>query len=324
VKGRDRFSPQISLQTRTLRYNQMKWATITALHEHWLDSRLDATVVNDHQIKVTTKNVDGFALSAASALTGGRSSGKPTSAGEGTGGTQRAPSVEISIDADAENLSVSPAALKLGGEFFRATGKWIFVPNAPQATGNTLRKRHALQGPIDDAFMAPFLVVMPSGKCADPRVQQWVDFESRHLEDRWRAVFRGELRIKRDTEVSDDDISRYHLLLWGDPQANKLIARIADRLPVQWDNRSLTLGTKSVDASTHLPLLIYPNPLNPGRYIVLNSGPTFREADDRTNSLQNPKLPDWAIVDVTTKPDDKSPGKVVDAGFFDENWKLKP
>jgi len=41
-----------------------------------------------------------------------------------------------------------------------------------------------------------------------------------------------------------------------------------------------------------------------------------------TNSLQTPKLPDWAIVDTTVPPDDKFPGKIVDAGFFDEQWRF--
>ena len=70
--------------------------------------------------------------------------------------------------------------------------------------------------------------------------------------------------------------------------------------------------------------MIYPNPLNPEKYIVINSGPTFREAHDRTNSLQNPKLPDWAVLDVSTAPNGDSAGKVLQAGFFDEYWQLKP
>ncbi len=37
-------------------------------------------------------------------------------------------------------------------------------------------------------------------------------------------------------------------------------------------------------------------------YIILNSGLTFREAHDKTNSLQNPKLPDWSILDITQPP----------------------
>ena len=35
-------------------------------------------------------------------------------------------------------------------------------------------------------------------------------------------------------------------------------------------------------------------------------------------------LPDWAIIDLTTPPNPVWPGKVVDANFFDEQWKLKP
>jgi hypothetical protein len=57
--------------------------------------------------------------------------------------------------------------------------------------------------------------------------------------------------------------------------------------------------------------------------VVINSGLTFREAHDRTNSLQNPKLPDWAILDITQPPNDETAGRVVEADFFDEHWKVK-
>ncbi|MFP6602512.1 MAG: hypothetical protein VB862_08285, partial [Pirellulaceae bacterium] len=67
----------------------------------------------------------------------------------------------------------------------------------------------------------------------------------------------------------------------------------------------------------------YPNPWNDQKYVVLNSGPTHREGHDRTNSLQNPKLPDWAIVDLRQVPDALLPGKIVATGFFDESWQLK-
>ena len=58
------------------------------------------------------------------------------------------------------------------------------------------------------------------------------------------------------------------------------------------------------------------------KYVVLNSGPTFRDAHDQTNSQQNPKLPDWAIIDIHTPPDADHPGKIAAAGFFGEGWAL--
>ena len=79
----------------------------------------------------------------------------------------------------------------------------------------------------------------------------------------------------------------------------------------------------SYDAAKHVPIYIFPNPLNPRRYVVLNSGFTFSRAiGSGTNSQQTPKLPDWAIVDTSAPPDERFPGKIVDAGFFDEQWKF--
>ncbi len=92
-------------------------------------------------------------------------------------------------------------------------------------------------------------------------------------------------------------------------------------LPLQWTKEKLTFRGKTYSAADHVPILIFPNPLNPRRYIVLNSGIDFRGDSFGTNALQTPKLPDWAIVDLTTPPDARWPGKIVDAGFFDEAWK---
>jgi len=186
-----------------------------------------------------------------------------------------------------------------------------------------LRKRPGLQGPIDDAFLEPFLVVVPAGEAAHPAVGRWVDFEIQHLVNRWRALYRGELPVKADTEVTERDIADHHLVLFGDPAANTLVGKVIDGLPIDWTESKLTANGTAHDASNHVPLMIHPNPLNPERYVVLNSGPTHREAHDRTNSLQNPKLPDWAVVDVSVPPDAEKPGKIVDAGFFDERWRWK-
>ena len=67
--------------------------------------------------------------------------------------------------------------------------------------------------------------------------------------------------------------------------------------------------------------MIFPNPLNPQHYVVLNSGIDFREHAYGTNSLQIPKLPDFAMIDLREPPGARWPGKIVDAGFFDESWK---
>jgi hypothetical protein len=122
--------------------------------------------------------------------------------------------------------------------------------------------------------------------------------------------------------VTDADIAAHNLVLWGDPGSNQVLARIIDKLPVRWDAKEVRVGRHSFPAGHHVPVLIYPNPLNPRRYVVLNSGFTFREYDYLNNARQVPKLPDYAVLDVRTPPSSRAPGAVVTAGFFDEQWKL--
>jgi hypothetical protein len=80
------------------------------------------------------------------------------------------------------------------------------------------------------------------------------------------------------------------------------------------------VNDKTYPSSDHMPVLIYPNPLNPTKYVVINSGFTYREYDYLNNARQVPKLPDWAVIDLNTPVTPQAPGAIPDAGFFDENW----
>jgi hypothetical protein len=187
-----------------------------------------------------------------------------------------------------------------------------------------LRKRHGLQGPVDDAFLSSFVFVRPTGKALNEAVGAWVNAEQPRAVEQWRKQFRGEARVKDDAAITDEDIAQHNLILWGDPASNKILARIIERLPLRWDAQNLKLGEQTYAANQHAPILIYPNPLNPRRYIVINSGFTFREADLLTNARQTPKLPDWAVIDLRTPPSPQAPGRIAAAGFFGEQWELLP
>ena len=43
----------------------------------------------------------------------------------------------------------------------------------------------------------------------------------------------------------------------------------------------MTLGGETYTAADHVPVLIAPNPVNPLRYVVINSGHTFGAASSR-------------------------------------------
>ena len=137
----------------------------------------------------------------------------------------------------------------------------------------------------------------------------------------WRDIFRGDAPVKDDTAITAADIAANNLVLWGDPSSNKVLAKLLPQLPLKWDGKTLEFRGYKLDAAHHAPILILPNPLNPRRYIVLNSGMDFRDEAYGTNALQVAKLPDWALIDLRTPPGPRWPGLVVDAGFFDESWR---
>jgi hypothetical protein len=74
--------------------------------------------------------------------------------------------------------------------------------------------------------------------------------------------------------------------------------------------------------------LIYPNrlPGADGRYVVLNSGHTYHDADLQFSYMVFPRLGDWAIFKVgvnrSTAPLQSIAETVLDSGFFDEEWNI--
>ena len=308
-QGAPKLRQQVHLQTRTLRYSRMYWVQVTGLGQHWQDARVDAELLDGgKKVQVKTSNVTHLELSPAISI--------------------RQTTVEI----DGQQLTApakgsSPKIILLS----KQQGKWSWL--AEQSQSQSLRKKPGLQGPIDDIFYEPFLVVTPSKKSQHPLVQRWLEFELDHFKRRWRALYRGELRIKTDQEVTPADFQDNHIVLWGDPGSNRWIKQLGSgqrilkagnqKINFRWSDQQLIWNGQKYTAGEHLPVLVYPNPWNDQKYVVLNSGPTHREGHDRTNSLQNPKLPDWAIVDLRQVPDALLPGKIVATGFFDESWKLK-
>lgn len=303
--GRQHVPRTLHFTTWTLKYNRMHWVTVNALEEHWSQARVDGEILGSHEVHLTTQNVTDLALSM--------------------------PPGRCPLDI------TRPVALRVDGEVLegprpRSDRSWTcrlfrngihWRVGEPKDDGG-LRKRHNLQGPIDDAFMDSFLVVTPTGTPKHPAIAKWVQAEQEHAVVHWRRHFRGDARVKTDETVSDADIASANLILFGDPSSNAILRRIAAQLPIRWTEEEIVVGDRRFDAARHALIMIYPNPLNPDRYVVLNSGFTFREYDYLNNARQVPKLPDWAVVDVSTPPHSRGPGRIADADFFGERWELRP
>lgn len=301
-RGRQRFPAEVTFVTYTLRYNRMHWVAIDGLGEHWKRARVQAAVKNN-EIVATTENVDALSLEFPS----------------GWAPFPINVPIRVTIDGDTIDGGRPGSDRSWLCRLVRKQGRWTLGTNPEQE----VRKRHGLQGPIDDAFMDSFVFVLPTSKSSNPKLQEWSDNEAKRAIEHWRRQFRGEPRIKADTQVTDADIASSNLVLWGDPTSNQVLKRIADRLPISWTQERIKAGDREFSSANHALISLTPNPLNPTRYVVLNSGFTYREYDYLNNARQVPKLPDWAVVNLETPPDSRRPGAVVLADFFDERWELK-
>jgi hypothetical protein len=183
-------------------------------------------------------------------------------------------------------------------------GTLAFVDGRWRVSGDVKkRKRPGLQGPIDDAFRDAFLCVLPSGKSVNAKAGTYERKMFDQFNHEWAKYFRGDVRVKKDTEVTEDDIERYHIVAFGDESSNRIIHRIAPRVLRVWPS------------GPGVPVLILPNPENPARYFVLNTGHTFHEADLKgTNALLFPRLGDFAVIYALNDA-------VIFARVLDANWR---
>jgi len=304
--GRPRRSETVTMATTTLADSRVQWVEALGLAEHFQPARIDASRKGAGLV-VSTHNVTALALH------------------------DLPPEACVTIDgSELQAAATAETTITLAREALAPAGVWrrVAAEDLPAR-----RKRPGLTGPIDDAFTAPFIVVGPTGLGLHPAVDAFAREELAHFQARWRDLFRGALPIVPAGEVTEEMLRTKHLVLFGDPQSNPLIARVLPGLPLEWNATTLAIGGGSAaaasrPAASHVPIMIQPNPLapptahDPGRYVVLNSGITFREDDDVSNARQTSKLPDWAVVDITVKADGKRPGRIAAAGCCDAFWRI--
>lgn len=289
LKPKDALNPadKLVFVTYTLKYPDCYWISLQGLEQHYERTRVEAQRVGKDGADLKTTNVRAMKITAS----------------------------EVTIDGQTLK-GTAPLQVR------KTAGKWQVVD--PNAATTGLEKVPGLTGPIDDAFTKPFLCVRGTGTAWNVAPAAYAEADLQRFGAEWSKFLRGDLRIKDDKDVTDDDIKNYALILFGDPGSNSVLAKVLPKLPLTWTKEKLTWNGKEYDAATHVPAFIQPNPLNPQAYVVINSGHTFHaDAFQGTNALLYPRLGDHALLRLT---DVKKPlaMEVVASGLFDEFWKFKP
>ncbi len=299
-KGRNPNPERIRFVTYTPRYGECDWITVQALEKTFERAVIDATR-KENTYTISTLNVRRFLIN-----------------------TSDQPAKDLAIVIDGMPVKVmfpmEPHPSRVA--FEKRNGTWQSInltANADQLAKNP-QKVSGLQGPIDDAFLSRFVVVGPAAAGWVPATEKYITTGQSQFAHLWDKYFHGTL-----PGIATDKLDgKTNLILFGDPQSNPLIAKALPQLPITWTKDELVVNGVKYDAKSHVPVLIYPNPLSGNQgYLVLNSGHTFREADLKgTNALLYPRLGDWAVIKPTPTEKDPAAHEVVAAGLFDENWQF--
>jgi predicted esterase len=303
-KGRPEYPSEVRFVTYTLKYPTCYWVEVLGLDHHYQQALVEANRLdNGFAVKTTNVRVLHLTLPAGDAA-----------------------SQTIAID----NQTVTARPWINGAGVYnvylqKRGGKWTSVLPQRLLTERAQlpQKISGLTGPIDDAFTDSFVCVRGTGNPWHEATAAYAAANLERFKHEWSKYFRGNLPVKDDIDVTNEDIAAKHLILFGDPASNALIAQVLDALPCSWTKDSLAFAGFKGDAALHVPVLIQPNPLNAGRYVVLNSGHTFHAVDFQgTNALLYPRLGDYAVLRLQPTPSDALGVRVEASGLFDDFWKL--
>jgi len=121
-------------------------------------------------------------------------------------------------------------------------------------------------------------------------------------------------RIMADTALKEDELKDSNLVLFGNSSTNAVLASIQDRIPIRISGDRVRAGRREYRGEHLGYCLIYPNPLNPTRYVAVFAG-NSAEAIDCFDKI-------W--------PTFKAVPKDIDYGVFELNaagsplrWRMK-
>ena len=318
-------------KTDSLRYRQAYWVTINELDAENSIASIRAEIVAPNSIAVQLDNITEFTLRLNEQMV---ARGQP---------------VTVSVNGNTAFSGLLPALLRLtirrdaGGDYAQVVDAGegnVAGYESPASSiqlkagagreesqtwaygnGRAMMKSEQLYGPILDAFNKPFLVVVGTGGAGEEanRMNQASRRAAQAVVRDWMTRVNGIAKIKADNEVTTEEIASYNLILFGNAATNSLISRINEALPIRFTEEGITVGERVITASDAGMLVVRPNPLNQGKYIVVFGGRTPRSMELAAR-LRLTDLPDYVVFDAHTLSGKRV--EFVDGGFFDERWQI--
>jgi len=205
----------------------------------------------------------------------------------------------INVDAYSLNLVQAPLDLKKPVEVIengKSLGFFtdrIFTKKSKKQIDAAYLKNDSLHGPVWDAFTDPFAVVWGvSGE----------DKEFSEVSKKIAKSLAGGGPCFTDINMPEDLVDSHNLILVGTAKSNLWLSKIYSRLPVRIEKGRITAGGKNYDGQDMGFVLVYPNPINIQKYVVVFSGTSSKAISNIFNAysqMKSIRQADVGIFEIT-------------------------
>lgn len=289
--ARDRNPKRVRIRSASLEAASAYWVTVTQRKSPLAFIAVDAEVIGPNQIRLDTDNVLELVLSPASLVSPG------------------APMEVTWNGGDARTIRPDGA----GRVLLRAEG---YAPDG-------LVKTPSVEGPPGAVQATPFVIVVGTIS-AEPMMRAMCQTRARSIAREWEEWQHWPPRLVRDDELSDADAAGYSLILIGGPGDNLVTARLMERLPFALGPDRVVVDGHEFTARDAAFQVVYPNPLNPQRYVLIQAATSPR---GMYYIGQAPSQADFSVVDGCLPDPDQ--GRFDEqvfpvCGVFDHAWRLDP
>lgn len=229
-RRRDPWPRHVRYSTWSLRWPRAYWVTIERMESHFYMSTIDITAKADNLLEATAVNVAAFSLRPGGKLIDRSRPVRVVVNGKEAFNGPAGDEIKIVLRADAGPLVRSPAT---PGGITEALERGLYESRPLPGMGwATVRPTS------DPAAAARLAAILPKEAVDDAAVDE--------------ALLR-----QRD------------LVVVGGPHANALLARVADRLPVRFSERSFSIGGRVFDRPQAAVRFVTANPLNPAKHLLV-------------------------------------------------------
>ena len=184
-------------------------------------------------------------------------------------------------------------------------------------------KRPGVSGPITDAYYGRMVHVFGTQVSEDTAALRSAAERGARGWPLWAWNMSQE--VVADTAVTEAMMKSAHVVLYGTPGSNAVLERIAGALPIRVEADAVVVGSRRHEGRHVGVRFIYPNPLAPSRYVIVQAG-TNAGIVDKGNKLPE-FVGDYVVYDPQTVRGQQrrvqGPNRTLAEGHFDDAWRLR-